>query len=439
MRRQFLRHALGSAALQGTSKALMLLVSVLLAHLLGATGYGVYATVMAVVMVLSVVATLGLPILMVRMLPAYEVIGRPDRMRGLMIRGNQAVLACGLLLAAAGALAAFGFAPAHAAPAYWWAMALVPLLALGNLRSAMLRGLHHVVLAQVPECLLIPGLMLGALAIFGGIGGHGEALSPELAVGFRWAATLASFWAGAYLLLRHTPADVAAAAASYDSRTWGRSVAPSLLIAAMAVLATQIDVLMLAALRGSEEAGVYHAAARSAELVAFSMVVVNFAVQPMISTAYAGGDFGRLRRIVTLAARTSLALALPVALAFSVIAEPFLSRVFGADYSRGASTLAILCWAQVLSAAMGPVDHIMNMTGHERDTAIALVVGAGANVLLSGALIPFWDIEGAAVASGASLVLWRATLAMRVRARLGFWPSAFGSPGAHSLPAPRPA
>jgi O-antigen/teichoic acid export membrane protein len=305
-------------------------------------------------------------------------------------------------------------------------MGLVPLLALGGLRSAALRGLHRVVLAQIPECLLMPGLFVFSLAVVCSLRPWGLDAAPELALALRWGATLVAFAVGSWLLARNLPAAVRASLPAYAPRTWARSAAPSWLLVAMAVMSSQIDTLMLAALQGSESAGVYQAAARGAELVAFSLMVVNFALQPVISRLYAAGELARLQRILTITARLGLALALPAALVFILLAEPLLGRLFGPEFSRGGVCLSILCGAQVLSAAIGSVDQILNMTGHEPDTARALVTGTLANVALNAVLIPFWDIEGAALASGVSLVLTKALLAVKVRTRLGLWPAALG-------------
>jgi O-antigen/teichoic acid export membrane protein len=400
--------------------------------LLGAEGYGLYATVIAAAMLLVFAATLGLPTLTIRMLPSYLMRGRPDLMRGLLSRANQAVLLASIVLGGGGALLAWKLAVPGNAPAWWWAMALVPLLALGNLRSASLRGMHRVVLGQVPECLFIPGLFLCAAGL-AWWAGDGAAIPAQVAVAMRWAASLGAFAVGCVFILRSLPAAVRRAGPAYEARSWARSAAPSLVISAMAVLVTQVDVLMLAALRGSASAGIYQASARAAELVGFSVLAVNFALQPLISSLYTEGELARLQRIITKAARAGVALALPVALAFAFFAEPILSRVFGAEFARGATCLAILCGAQVLGAALGSGEHIMNMTGHERDTAFALALGAAANVLLNAALIPLWDIEGAALACAISVVLWKGMLAMKVRSRLGLWPAAFGPRGSRKL------
>ena len=183
---------------------------------------------------------------------------------------------------------------------------------------------------------------------------------------------------------------------------------------------------MLAALRESESADVYQAAARGAELVAFSLMIVNLTIQPIISRLHASGDLARLQRVVTNGARAALALSLPIALVLVVFAKSILVDIFGPDFARGANCLGILCIAQIASGFVGSVDQILNMTGHERDTAIGMFIGAGTNIMLNAALIPMWDIEGAAIATGLSLVLWKLFLAIRVNRRLGISCTALG-------------
>jgi O-antigen/teichoic acid export membrane protein len=425
LRRTLVGSAIGSFALNASSKLLMLAASMLLTQLLGAAAYGVYATAMATMMVLLVLSGFGLPILVVRMVAAYEVRGEHALMRGLLPRANRVILGTGLAVGAVGAAGACAFA-GSAAPAYFWAVALIPLLALSGLRSAALRGLHHVVLAQVPECLVMPGFFVLALAALHWVGAQIIDPAPEVAIASRWIATFLAFAVGTWLISHKMPKAVRASLPAYDTRTWARSAAPAWLLAGMAMLITQIDTLLLAALQGSESAGVYQAAARGAELVAFSLTVVNFALQPVISSLYASGELARLQRILTLAARAGLALALPVSLLFILYAEPLLGRLFGSEFSRGAVCLSILCAAQVVSAAIGSADHVLNMTGHERDSARALMTGTAVNVLLGAVLIPPWDIEGAALSSAISLVLVKALLAAKVRSRLGLWPTALG-------------
>jgi O-antigen/teichoic acid export membrane protein len=176
---------------------------------------------------------------------------------------------------------------------------------------------------------------------------------------------------------------------------------------------------MLAAIRSSESAGVYQAAARGAELVAFSLLIVNFTIQPVISRLHTSGNLVELEHVVKGSARAVLTFSLPIAIVLVVWGGPVLDLVFGSEFRRGAMCLAILCVAHLANAVMGPADQLLNMTGHGRDTAVFMTIGAVANVLLNAAFIPVWDIEGAAAATGLSVVFYKAALAIRVRQRLG--------------------
>ena len=426
LRQHLAQAAAGSLALSLSAKVLTLISSVLLARWLGAAGYGVYASALAVLLLLGVPTTLGLPTLVIRLLASYRVHQQWGLMRGLLRRVNMLVLLLSAVLGGLGAAVVWALgdrlAPTHA-HALLWAMALLPLSTLSELRSAALRGLHHVVLGQLPENLVMPGLFVALLAAWS-VAGY--ALTPESAMALRFAAVAVAFVVGAWLLLRRLPDEIRHAQTHYDTANWARAAGPLLFLGGMSIINTQTDVLMLAAMQGSESAGVYRAASRGAELVAFSLVVVNMAIQPTISRLYSVGDMRQLQRVVTTAARGTLALALPAALVMSLFGRPVLVLVFGNEFERGALCLAILCGAQVVNAAAGSVGQILNMTGHERDAALGMALGAFTNLVLNAILVPVWDIEGAALATGISLVVWNVFLVARVRQRLSLDSTALG-------------
>ncbi len=428
LRQHLARATAGSAALALSSKLLMLLTSIVLARWMGVEGYGAYVTAMALVLLLTVPTGLGLPTLVIRLLASYRVHQQWGLMRGLLVRGNQAVLGASLVMALAAAAAIWGLEDrlGLVPVVYVLALALIPLTALGAMRSAALRGLHHVILGQLPENLIMPALFLALVAGWWLVMGGSAALSPELAILARIVATAAAFGVGAALLLRRLPNEFRHARPSYDTRKWARAAGPLLFLGGMSIINTQTDVLMLAAMQGTESAGIYGAAARGAELVAFSLVVVNMAIQPTISRCYAAGEMQRLQRVITTAARVTVALALPAALILSLFGRPILGLVFGNEFERGALCLAILCGAQVVNAGAGSVGNILNMTGHERDAALGLALGAFINVVLNAVLVPVWDIEGAALATGMSLVVWNVFLVTRVRRRLSLDSTAIG-------------
>ena len=422
LRHHLARAAAGSALLAVSSKLLMLLTSVVLARWMGAEGYGVYATAMALAILLTVPTGLGLPTLVVRLLARYRLHWQWGLMRGLLVRGNQAVLTVSLATAGLAAVVIWASADrlgADRATTYSLAMLLIPLTALGAMRSAALRGLHHVILGQLPENLIMPGLFLALAVGFWVTQGETAALSPQWAIFARVVATAAAFGVGAALLLKRIPPAVREATPEFDLRAWARSALPLLFIAGINIINTQTDILMLAALRGGESAGVYQAAVRGAELVAFSLVIVNMAIQPSIARLYAAGDNVRLQRLVTLGARATTAAALPLAAVMILWGAPIMAAVFGNDFARGAVALGILSAAQLVNAFTGPANSLLDMTGHQDDTLKAMIAGVLINVTLNAVLIPRWDIVGAAVATGTSLIVWNVLLVILVMRRLG--------------------
>jgi O-antigen/teichoic acid export membrane protein len=428
LRRQLTGAAAGSLLLSLCSKGLMLLASILLARGLGAASYGIYASAIATVVLLGVPTTLGLPTLVIRLLASYRVHQEWGLMRGLLQRANLVVLLLSMILAGMGAAVVWALGDRLAvaqAHALWWAMALLPITALGALRSAALRGLHHVLLGQLPENLITPSLFV-ALLVAWGLLGRVPALTPEVAVALRLAAAVVAFSVGAWLLLRRLPVPVHNAMPRYDIGSWSRSAGPLLFLGGMSILNTQTDVLMLAAIKGPEPAGIYSAAASGAGLVTFLLAVVNITIQPTVSRLYATGDMQRLQKVVTIAARGALVLALPVALILILFGQRLLGFAFGAQFEVGALCLSILCAAQVVNAGAGSVGPILNMTGHERDSAVGMAVGAITNVVLNLTFIPLWGIEGAALATGLSLLAWNVMLAVRVWQKLGLDSTALG-------------
>jgi len=434
LRDYLIRGAGGSFALKLVANALSFTVSILLARLLGAVGYGTYAYAMALVHLLSVPAKLGLPTLIIRYIAAYQTRSVWSLMRGLLLQANQAVLliSWGLVLLAA----VIGWALADRLPpeglaTFWLALVLLPLVALNALRTATLRGLGYVLLGQLPEALIKPGLFIllaGGSYLLVGAG----RFSAVWAMGMQVAASAAAFLVGVVWLVKRLPQAVKEASPTYETRAWIKSVLPLLALGSLQAINHETSILMVGAMKGAEAAGVYQVATRGAEVVSFFLVAVNMALAPVVSSLYTTGELQRLQRIVTISARVILLGSLPVALSMIIFGRWILLTVFGLEFVSGATALAILSAAQIANAGTGPVGLLLVMTGHERDTASSVGIGAAVNVTLNVLLIPVWGIEGAAMATAISVVTWNILQAVWVYRRLGIDSTAAGSLGLRS-------
>lgn len=417
--------ATGSLLLKVAHAILTVAITVVLARALGPEGYGRYAFVYALVILCAIPAQAGLPTLLVREVAAYEARGGWRLMRGLLRRANQAVAAATAAIALVSALVGIflGDRVAEGELAiYAWGLALLPLLALGNLRGAALRGLRKVVRGQLPELLLRPGLFVLALTV---VAVAGAGVSPGMAMALHAGAALVAFLIGAWLLLRVLPHEARSATPEYRTRAWAASVLPLTLLAGIQVVNNQTDVVLLGVLASKEEVGIYRVVFQAATLVVFVLTAVNMVLAPHFARLHAMGERAELERLARWGAKMVLLAAAPVAAGLVIFGGPVLGFVFGTRYAVGAAALAILCVGQLANAAMGSVGLLLNMTGHERDTAVGVGLAAGANVVLNLLLIPPFGIEGAATATAASLMIWNVVLYRRVRRRLDVVPTAW--------------
>ena len=76
--------------------------------------------------------------------------------------------------------------------------------------------------------------------------------------------------------------------------------------------------------------------------------------------------------------------------------------------------------------AFGSLGTILNMVGQERLSLVGVGIALGLNVLLNAILIPRFGANGAAVATGTSLIVRQTLLWYWLRRRLGLRSSAFG-------------
>jgi O-antigen/teichoic acid export membrane protein len=427
LRRQLTVGAAGTASLQVTSLVLGLVSSILLARLMGPAGYGTYAYALALVTVMAVPTYLGLPRLIVRQMARYQVNEQWGLMRGLLIRANQAVLAISLATAAVAAGFAWMLRHVYSSEAlltFAASLALLPLLGLGAVRLAALRGLRHVLLGQMPDMLVrnaafVLALLLAALL-------WGEHLTPFSAMAMQVGATALAFGIGAILLIRNIPAAAKASQPDYEMKAWLGSALPFMLIGCMQIISTKTDIVMLGFYRPAEDVGVYRVAVQIAMLVVFPLTAVNMVIAPHMARLWAQQDKATFQKMVTWSARGILLLSLPLALLFIGAGELLLSLVFGAAFAAGALPLAILAGGQLVNAGTGSVTSILSMTGHERAAAQAVAVGAAANIVLNVTLIPLWGMAGAAVATLMALVIWNVYMVIYVWCVLKLDPTILG-------------
>lgn len=416
LRKELTHNSLGAFALNASGLLLQLSAGIILARVLGTKGYGFYSFPVAVVTLLAIPATLGLPQYLTKTVSQYIAQNRHAALRGLLVRANQVGLVMGLSLAVLATvvyrLVGQAASRSDALP-YYVSMTLLPFLALNGMRSAALQGLRKIVSGLIPESLIQPGVYLLIVGPF--LLNVTGRLSPTVAMLLRSLTTIVAFVVGTILLLRNVPRESLEARAIFETRLWLRNATPFLLLGTAQIVNNQAGIVLLGIFRPMTDVGVYRTVVQGASLVVFLLMAVNIALAPQVSRLWTLGEREQLQRAITASARIVAFATFCVGTILIVFGRYFLGTVFGSAYQSGTTALRILCAGQIINGLAGSVGTVLNMTGYQRRSAYALVISAMANVLMNFALIPTYGMSGAAIASSAGTVLWNVLLVRSVR------------------------
>lgn len=412
---------IASVCVKVTGLVFSLSLAVVLARQLGPDGYGVFSYVIALATLISIPAQLGLPVLVVRETARAHVSEQWGLLRGVWLWASWVVLGASIVagLVAIWVLTAGNInVSAEQQLTALWGICLIPLLALGNLRGAALRGLRHIVQGQLPEVILRPALLLSFLLVFAFWFPQIE-LNSATAMMLNVVAAGGAFFVGAIMLWRARPEGVRQVPSpQYRASAWAKAMMPLAFVAGAQVINQKTDILMLGMLGNAEQVGIYRVSAQGATLVSFGATAIGMAIVPYYARLFAQSDFRGLQTVATLGARLMLGLAAPVAVILLVWGRELIFYVFGSDYALSYWPMIVMCVANVLSAGFGSVGPLLNMTGHERFTARGVGVAAICNVVLNAVLIPDHGVVGAALATSFTLLIWNLMLWRKARVLL---------------------
>ena len=179
-----------------------------------------------------------------------------------------------------------------------------------------------------------------------------------------------------------------------------------LIFAALAGLITSwTDTLMLGYFRTSSEVGIYNVAMPTASLLGIVLSAFGIIFMPVVTELYARNREGDLRNTYSSVTKWIFAIVLPGFLLMSLFSTSIIKIMFGAEYVEGAPALTILAFSYFVSALVGLATSILTTYGRTKIVMGCGFVGASSNVLFNFLLIPIYGINGAAIATGSSVLL----------------------------------
>jgi O-antigen/teichoic acid export membrane protein len=202
------------------------------------------------------------------------------------------------------------------------------------------------------------------------------------------------------------------------ARGWLRAALPMGAAAMLLTLDAQVGLLVLGALAGTHDAGVYAATLLCTAPFAVLISVGRMPLGGVVARLGAAGERERLQRGVRTATRAVAGLS-AAATAVLLVAPEQILRLFGDDFQAGAGTLRIVAVAQLVNAVCAFNGMVLIMGGQER-SAMRAALGC---LLLDGALclalVPPLGARGAAIAMLVSVTARNVANTVVARRRLG--------------------
>jgi O-antigen/teichoic acid export membrane protein len=277
-------------------------------------------------------------------------------------------------------------------------------------------------LGLMPQFIVRQGLIIGFTA---GLFAAGFRLGATAAM----AASAAAVWIamlGQMIVLNRRLSDhVEPGPKAYDVGGWLSVSLPILLVESFYLLLSYTDVLVLQQFRPSEEVGIYFAVVKTLALVSFIHYAMSATTAHRFAEYNALGDKQRLSAYVAHAINWTFWPSLAATIALLAFGRPLL-WLFGPQFVAGYDIMFVAAIGLLVRAAIGPVERLLNMLGHQHICALAYALAFVMNLTLCVALVPRFGGHGAAAATSLSLTFETALLFWIVRRRLGLHVLAFG-------------
>jgi O-antigen/teichoic acid export membrane protein len=410
------------------SAGLAYLSQILLARWMGGSDYGVYVYVWTWVLLLGSMMDFGISASAQKLIPEYRARGEHARLRGFLSGSRwmtfivSSVVA--LLLAGTVKLLSPWIDPGAVVPLTIGCLTL-PAFVVANTQDGIARSHDWMRLGLMPQFVvrqsLIIGFTAGAFALGFHLGATAAMLASAAAV---WIAMLGQMM----VMNRRLRDTVEAGPKAYDFRGWLAVSLPILMVEGFYLLLSYTDVLMLQQFRSSEEVGVYFAVVKTLALVSFIHYAMSATTAHRFAEYHATGDRARLSAYVTHAIQWTFWPSVAATALLLAFGKPLL-WLFGPHFVAGYDIMFIAAIGLVVRAAIGPVERLLNMLGHQHICALAYASAFVMNVVLCMLLIPRFGGHGAAAATSLALVFETVLLFWIVRRRLGLHVLAFGKRG----------
>jgi O-antigen/teichoic acid export membrane protein len=372
---------------------------IILGNIYSVNTYGRISVGLSAFAICLMIAQLGVPLGVARYIPRFEDDGRK---RSVWFSGISLILSGSLLVAAIGIFATTVFdnivdqVVGSNIFIYLLCITLIPISTM-NTSVQAIRGMENGTYRVVCKDLIYP---IGRIIII---------------LLFAWWGLSFTSVGAAYLLSGTISAAAAVILLNRLLKLHGelefiipelvKFSIPLMLSSVVMIILTKMDTIMLGALVGPQEAGLYGAAFPIANGLTIVLSAFGYLYLPMVSRFDSNEGKDRINNIYSITSKWIFMVTFPAFVVFSVFPSDILSIFFSTRYSPAAPALIVLAVGFFTNASFGRNQETLSAIGSTKLVFVSNLFALVFNIILNLLLIPSYGIIGAAVASASSFLI----------------------------------
>ena len=180
---------------------------------------------------------------------------------------------------------------------------------------------------------------------------------------------------------------------------------PVLISNSMLLLIQWIDIIILGYFETSNTVGIYSVVMKISLFSSVILFSINSIVASEFSRLYSLDKMVDLRVLIKKSSKIIFFITIPVLILIVYFSKSILGY-FGYEFIMANKTLYILIAGQFVNILCGSVGYILMMTEKQNIFKNIMIFATCVNIILNIVLIPKYGINGAAIASSISLILW---------------------------------
>ena len=403
---------------QGTGAPLAFAANILIARILGPTDFGVYMTLLSVGLVAGGIGGYGVGPVLTR-----EVAAARDQQHPAMVRvlSRWAMRLTGLISLCAAVVILLWLSTGLGAPPSRW-VERVGILGIllssvwATIVAGLLAGLSRVAKSRVMKNVLKNGLLLAGAGLVLLAGRHRVAdvlwlqvasLGFSTVVGVYWLRRAVAGQGHASIPSRVQSAEDV----ETNEREWGRSAGHFFSMSIATLVLSRLDVVIVNAISGSTQAGLFGAAARLGQVAGIAGLVWVAWLQPRMAHQWQQNHRVGLKRSLRIGVTGSSGMTVFL-VGIGWLVAPWLMSLLGGGFENAVWPFRFLLLGYLVWSVSVPFYVLLSMSGRERSVSWILWLQVGITLAVSlplifyfGALGGTWAWAGGLAAASIGIII----------------------------------